>query len=126
MADDAKQAWMRVGERFGSVGKKLADRYKEGGDGETAATEGQHKLEEVAKELLDRVERAVDAVDGTVRDPEARTDVKEALNALGDALTVTAREVEAAVRRGGDSKQQPPPPGDASAGGTPADETPSG
>jgi hypothetical protein len=125
MADDAKQAWMRVGERFGSVGKKLADRYKEGGDGETAATEGQHKLEEVAKDLLARVERAVDAVDGTVRDPDARTDVKEALNALGDALTVTAREVESAVRRGGDSKQQTPPD-DAASGGTPADETPSG
>jgi hypothetical protein len=125
MADDAKQAWMRVGERFGSVGKKLADRYKEGAAGEAAATEGQNKLEEVAKELLDRVERAVDAVDGTVRDPGARTDVKEALNALGDALTVTAKDVEAAVRRGGESKQTPPP-GDASAGGTPADETPSG
>jgi hypothetical protein len=125
MADDAKQAWTKVGERFGSVGKKLADRYKEGAAGEAAATEGQHKLEEVAKELLDRVERAVDAVDGTVRDPEARTDVKEALNALGDALTVTARDVEAAVRRGGDAKKSPPPD-DESAGGTPADETPSG
>src|SRR5512141_624600 len=98
MADDARQKWTAVGERFGSVGKRLAVRYKEGGSDEAAAKEAERKLEEIAKELMDKVERAVDAVDGTVRDPEARSDLKEALNALGDALTATANDVGSAVR----------------------------
>jgi len=105
MADDAKQAWNKVGERFGSVGKRLAERYKEGGGDEVAATEAERKLEEIAKELMDRVERAAEAVEGTVRDPEARNDLKEALNALGDALTATAHDVESAVRRTPDAKE---------------------
>jgi hypothetical protein len=112
MADDAKQAWNRVGERFGSVGKRLADRYNEGGNDEAAAKEAERKLEEIAKELMGRVERAIDAVDGTVRDPEARTDLKEALNALGDALTATAHDVESAVRKSPDEKEQPTRPDD--------------
>ena len=112
MADDAKQAWNKVGERFGSVGKRLAVRYKEGGSDEAAAKEAERKLEEIAKELMDKVERAVDAVDGTVRDPEARSDLKEALNALGDALTATANDVGSAVRRGSDKKDEPPRPDD--------------
>jgi hypothetical protein len=101
MTDDAKQAWAVVGERFGAVGKRLADRYKEGGADEEAAKEAEHKLE-----------RAVDAVDGTVRDSESRTDLKEALNALGDAITATAKDVESAGRRDGDGKSDPPRPDD--------------
>src|SRR3954468_4960213 len=118
MAEDAKQAWNKVGERFGSVGKRLAVRYKEGGSGEAAAKEAERKLDEIAKDLMDKVERAVDAVDGTVRDPEARSDLKEALNALGDALTATAHDVESAVRRNPDAKSDPPGPDDA--GSTPS------
>jgi len=110
MADDAKQAWNKVGERFGSVGKRLADRYREGGKDGAAAEEAERKLEEIAKELMDKVERAVDAVDGTVRDPEARTDLKDALNALGDALTATAKDVESAVRRNPGTDEDPPHP----------------
>jgi hypothetical protein len=110
MTDDAKQAWNKVGERFGAVGKRLAVRYHEGGSDEAAAKEAERKLDEIAKELMDKVARAADAVDGTVRDPEARNDLKEALNALGDALTATAKDVESAVRRSPDSSDGPPPP----------------
>jgi hypothetical protein len=115
MADDAKQAWNKVGERFGSVGKHLAERYKEGGSDEAAAKEAERKVEEIAKELMDKVERAAEAVEGTVRDPEARNDLREALNALGDALTATAHDVGSAVRRSPDTKDEPPRPDDADA-----------
>ena len=110
MADDAKQAWNKVGERFGSVGKRLADRYREGGSDGAAAAEAERKVEEIAKELMGRVERAVDALDGTVRDPEARNDLNDALNALGDALTATAKDVESAVRRNPSPGDEPPGP----------------
>jgi hypothetical protein len=116
MAEDTKQAWMKVGERFGSVGKRVSDRYKQGGSDEAGAEEEQRKLEEIAKELIDKVDRAVGAVDGTVRDPDARTDLREALNALGDALTVTARDVGSAVRRGeSESADEPYRPDDTDA-----------
>lgn len=114
MTDDAKQAWNTVGERFGAVGKRLADRYREGGSDEAAAKEAERKLEEIAKELMDKVERAVDAVDGTVRDAEARDDLKQALNALGDAITATAKDVEHSVRRKDGPTDEPTRPDDAS------------
>jgi hypothetical protein len=123
MADETKQAWNKVGERFGSVGKRLADRYREGGSDAAAAAEAEGKLEEVAKELMDRVGRAVDAVDGTVRDSEARNDFKDALNALGDALTATAKDVESAVRRNPSPGDEPPSSGNVPPG--PSDEPPS-
>jgi len=108
MGDEAKQAWMQVGERFGAVGKRLAERYNTSGD-DTDAKEAERKLEEIAREVADRIERAVDAVDGTVRDPAARTDFKDALNALGDAITATAHDIGSAVRGGGDGEDQPRP-----------------
>jgi hypothetical protein len=112
MTDDAKQAWSAAGERFGAVGKRLADRYREGGSDEAAAKEAERKFEEITKDLIDKVGRAATAVDGTVRDAESRNDFIEALNALGDAITATARDVQSAVRRDGDTKDEPPRPDD--------------
>lgn len=109
MGDESKQAWTQVGERFGAVGKRLAERYHTSGD-DADAKETERKLEEIAREVADKIERAVDAVDGTVRDAEARTDLKEALNALGDAITATAHDIGSSVRGGADAGEEPPRP----------------
>src|SRR6185436_5037660 len=46
MADDAKQAWNDVGERFASLGNRLSDKYRESGSGgEPGAAETQRKLQ---------------------------------------------------------------------------------
>ena len=129
MADDAKQAWNDVGERFASLGNRLSDKYRESGSGgdsdaaetqrklqETAkevgepdAAETQRKLQETAKEVGDQLSRAFDALGATIRDEEAKADLKRALNAFGDALGATFDEAGHAIRRTVGSSGETPP-----------------
>ena len=110
MADDAKQAWNNVGERFASLGNRLSDKYRESGSGaEPDAAETQRKLQETAKEVGDQLSRAFDALGATIRDEEAKSDLKQALNAFGDALGATFDEAGHAIRRTVGSSCNTPP-----------------
>jgi hypothetical protein len=114
MADDAKQAWNNVGDRFASLGNRLSDKYRESGaDGEPDAAETQRKLQETAKEVGDQLSRAFDALGATIRDEEAKADLKQALNAFGDALGTSFDEAGRAIRRtvGSSGTSTPPPTG---------------
>ena len=113
MADDAKQAWNDVGERFISLGNRLSERYREAGpSGEAEARETQRTLEDTAKEVGEQITRGLDALGATTRDDEAKADLKHALNAVGDALGATFDEAAAAIRRtvGSKGDDAPPPP----------------
>jgi F0F1-type ATP synthase membrane subunit b/b' len=120
MADDAKQAWNDVGERFASLGKRLSQRYRElGADGEPGAREAQRKLEDAAKEVSDQISRALDALGTTIGDEAAKADLKQAVSAVGHALGTTFDEAGQAIRRAVVSKDEgpptpPPPPDDGS------------
>lgn len=100
MADNAKQAWNEVGERFSSWGHHVAERYKEMGSvaGERAQ-ESQRKLEEAAHELSGQLNRAFTALGETLRDERAKTELKDAVRAFGDAVAVTVTETGDAIRR---------------------------
>ena len=111
MADDAKQAWSDVGERFASLGKRLSERYRDTGQGgEADARETQRTLEDAAKEVGDQLSRALDALGATIRDDEAKADLKQALNAAGEALDATFDEAGQAIRRTVRSKDETRPP----------------
>jgi hypothetical protein len=117
MADDAKQAWNDVGERFASLGKRLSERYREAGDdGEAEARETQRTLEHAAREVGEQLTRALDALGATIRDDEAKADLKQGLNAAGEALGKTFDEAAQAIRRTVRSEEHgaPPPPHDPS------------
>lgn len=98
--NNAKDAWNEAGERFSSWGRLVADRYKEA---ETttveSAREAQHKLEESARELTEQLNRAFTAVGDTLRDPKAKENLKEAVRALGDAVSVTVTETGDEIRK---------------------------
>jgi hypothetical protein len=100
MADDAKQAWNEVAERFSAWGRHVADRYKEMGSvaGETAQ-ESQRKLEEAARDLSEQLNRAFGALGETLRDEQAKTELKDAVRAVGDAVAITVTETGEAIRR---------------------------
>jgi hypothetical protein len=113
MADDAKQAWNNVGDRFASLGNRLSEKYREtGASGEPDAAETQRKLQETAKEVGDQLSRAFDALGATIRDEEAKADLKQALNAFGDALGTTFDEAGKAIRRTVSSSGEASPPPD--------------
>ena len=124
MADDAKQAWNDVGEHFASLGKRLSERYREAGpSGEADARETQRKIEDAAKEVGDQLSRALDALGTTIHDDAAKADLKQALNAVGEALGATFDEAGQAIRRTmrpKDDSSPPPPPPDDEPPGSPA------
>jgi len=113
MADTSKQAWNEVGNRFSSVGKRLADRYQAGAKDGASTKETQRKVEEVAREIGNQLDRAFDALDETMRDPEARTDLKIAFGALGTAITASVNEAAEAIKSRGPDSSEPPRPNDA-------------
>lgn len=94
----SKNAWNEVGDRFTAVGKRLAGHYGERTDG-PSATETQHRVEEVVREIGNQLGRALEAVDDTVRDDAARQDLKQAFTALGSAISSTVEDAASAIRR---------------------------
>lgn len=108
MADSAKDAWTNVGERFSSWGRRVADQYKETGGPETP--QEKRKLEEAARELGDQLNRAFTALGDTLRDEQAKQDLRDAVGAIGDAVTATVNEAQTAIReRLRDSGSSKPP-----------------
>ena len=111
MTESAKQAWGEVGEKFSSWGRRVADRYHQSGSTETAdADEAERELKRAMKDLFDELARGVTAVGATFKDDEAKQDLSEAVNALGDAITATVNEATEAIRSKGGSSTPPPPP----------------
>jgi phage tail tape-measure protein len=114
MAQNAKDAWNQVGERFASFGRHLSDHYKEAGS-EQNAKESQRKLEETARQIGSQLDRAFSALDGTLRDAEAKKDLKDAVGAIGSAVTATIDDAGNAIRRrggSGDAWESPERPDD--------------
>jgi hypothetical protein len=106
MSHNAKDAWNEVGERFSSWGRHLSDHYKQAGPDQTAsqtAKETQRKLEEAARQIGNQLDRAFSAIDGTLRDAEAKKDLKGAVGAIGTAVGATIDDAGNAIRRRGGS-----------------------
>ena len=110
MAESSKQAWGEVGEKFSSWGRRVADRYHRTGPTETTADEAERELKRAMKELFDELSRGVTAVGATLKDDQAKKELSDAVNALGDAITATVTEATEAIRSKGGSSPPPPPP----------------
>ena len=109
--ENAKQAWNDVGERFSSLGRRLSGHYREAGGAGRATVEGsQRKLEEAAREIGNEIGRAFSALGETISDDDAKQDLKRAVSAIGDAVTVTVSEAGKAVRSRGATDEQPQRP----------------
>ena len=115
--ENAKQAWNDVGERFSSLGRRLSGHYREAGGAGRATVEGsQRKLEEAAREIGNEIGRAFSALGETISDDDAKQDLKRAVSAIGDAVTVTVNEAGKAVRSRGAADEQPQRPDNADEG----------
>jgi hypothetical protein len=118
MAENSREAWNEVGERFSAWGRHVADRYKQT---ETAAGESaqetQRKLEEAAHQVSEQVSRAFNALGETLRDEQAKAELRDAVRAVGDAIGLTVTETGDAIRRrvGPDAEPDEKPGGGANA-----------
>jgi hypothetical protein len=101
MAESSKQAWEDVGERFASFGRLVAEHYKQRGEerGAPTAEEDRRRLEEAVATITRQLDQAFSSLGDTLRDPEAKDDLKTAARAVGDALAITFTEVGAEVRK---------------------------
>lgn len=110
MADDAKQAWSEVGEKFATWGRGVADRYREAGSTDAgAAKESQRELERTASELMDELSRGFTAVADTLRDEQARKQLMDAVSAIGGAISATVDEASEGLRSGKTSARESQP-----------------
>jgi hypothetical protein len=109
MTDSAQDAWTNVGERFSSWGRRVADRYKE--TGSEAPQDTQRKLEEAAREVGDQLNRAFTALGETLRDDQAKQDLRDAVGAIGDAVAATVNTAGTAIRERVGKGGSPMPPG---------------
>jgi hypothetical protein len=100
MGQHKKESWNEVGRRFASWGRRLSDQYEEAGSGESAE-DAQRKLKEAAYQIGNELDRAFNALDGTLRDQDAKQDLKDAAGAIGSAVSATIGEAATVVRRRG-------------------------
>jgi hypothetical protein len=105
----SKDAWNEVGERFASWGRHLTEHYQRAGSG-GSVKDTQRKLEDAARQIGDQLDRAFSAIDGTLRDAEAKKDLKDAVGAIGTAVTATIDDAGNALRRRGPSNEAWPGP----------------
>lgn len=91
--DDSKQAWMKVGLQFAAAGDKLRTHAKEAA-AEAGGTEpDQAAVVEALNTLGKAMNQAASSVSNAVKDPEVRENLTQALNSVGEALTVTFADV---------------------------------
>jgi len=110
MTENAKEAWGTVGEKFTSWGRRVSDRYHETGSPEGADPEAaEWEFKRATKDLMDELSRGFTALGETLRDDDAKKELKAAVDALGDAITATVDETTTAMRKGGGSDREPPP-----------------
>jgi hypothetical protein len=112
MTEASKRAWGEVGERFTAVGKRLASNYRTGETAPASPAETQRKVEEVVREIGNQLGRALEALDETVRDEDARQDLKGAVTALGTAISASVEEAAGAIRGQTSTPKEPPRPDD--------------
>jgi hypothetical protein len=109
MGQSAKDAWNEVGKRFASWGRHLSDHYEEAGAAENVK-DTQRKLEEAARQIGNQLDQAFRALDGTLRDAEAKKDLKDAVGAIGSAVSATIDDAGNAIRRKGSTSESWAPP----------------
>jgi len=98
MGHHRKEPWNEVGRRFASWGRRLSDQYEEAGSGESA-DDAQSKLKGSARQVGNELDRAFSALDGTLRDQEAKQDLKDAIGAIGSAVGASIGEAALGIRR---------------------------
>lgn len=99
MVESSKEAWNEVGDKFGEWSRTLGEKYRKRGE-ELGATGGEDrkKLDDAIQTVTRQLDQAFNSLGETLRDPEAKQQLKEATKSLGDALSTTFSEVGEQIR----------------------------
>jgi hypothetical protein len=114
---DSKQAWDRVGQDLGDLGRRVKRHYEEQAGPEQPAGAGRptppdrRKVEDALRQLADSLDQAFSALGDAIRDPEFGEQTRKAANSLNDALSATFADVSDRIRSTSDRRKPPPPAG---------------
>jgi hypothetical protein len=93
---EAKGKWDAVGDRFSDLGRHVKERY----DASSAFTEEQNaRLNDAISQIVEALDAGFTAVGDSLRDPAIRDELKQAGNAIGDAISSTFTEVATEIKR---------------------------
>jgi hypothetical protein len=102
--EDTRKAWDEVGERFAEVGRQVSERYRslEQETGQTTERTGQ-TVRDAVQGVIQQLDQAFTSVGDTMRDPQAKESLRQAVHTFGQALEATVSELTK-ERRGPESK----------------------
>jgi hypothetical protein len=95
--DDVAHQWTSVGDHFAELGKRFKERYDaaEGGRREGGTSD----FDRAMKDAADAVDRAMDALRGSLQSDALRDEAEAAFRAVGDAIGATIHTAAGEVRR---------------------------
>jgi hypothetical protein len=99
--DDTKRAWDEVGEGFVNLRRIISERYRDLGEerGSRTTTPEEGRTADAIRRATDELDRAFTSLGDTLRDDDAREQMRDTGRKLSDALKVTFAEVGDEVRR---------------------------
>jgi hypothetical protein len=99
--DETKRAWDEVGDGFVNLRKIISERYRDLGEerGSRTATPEEGRTADAFRRATDELDRAFTSLGDTLRDDDAREQMRDTGRKLSDALKVTFAEVSDEVRR---------------------------
>lgn len=95
--DESKKAWDDVAEGFATFGRMISERYKELSEKEASKTEG-GKASDAIRRATEELDRAFTSLGDTLRDDEAKEQLRTTGKKLSDALKATFSEVGEQLR----------------------------
>ncbi len=98
MTDRSTEAWNRVGDRFGAWARTLVEQYRRRAEDGGQPPAEEPRLEAALRAATRQVDVALSSLGDTLRDPEAKQTLSEAVRALGEALSVTFSELGEQIR----------------------------
>lgn len=88
-----KNAWLDVGSELEAIGLKLKLHL------EQEASADDDEVDGLFRQLAEKIEIAIDALENAAEDEAVRSDLRETGTKLVDAVSTTFREATSAVRR---------------------------
>ena len=108
--DETRRAWDEVGDGFTKLGRMISDRYKGRSEDAPARAGGteENAVADAVRRATEELDKAFTSLGDTLRDDEARQQMRETGTKLSDALRVTFTEVSDEIRRAVGNRQSSP------------------
>jgi hypothetical protein len=106
--DETKRAWDEVGEGFVNLRRIISERYRDLGEERASrpTTRAERGVADAFRRATDELDRAFTSLGDSLRDEEAREQMRDTGRKLSDALKVTFAEVSEEVRRVGSRRSR--------------------